>query len=106
MRLIHDKITIEELKKMQYGLLGLYVKAVADIKKNIMAVDGLLHIEEKNLLREQGSADEDLWSINLYPEKYPDESWIEYTTFLNMTIKACISKIPTYEKKLKSLSAH
>jgi Protein of unknown function (DUF5674) len=103
MYVIDNNISIAELTKMQHGLLGLFVKAVVDIKKNIMAIDGLLHIQEMNLLREKGSQDVDLWCVNLYPEKYPDDSWIEYATFLNIRPdnQAVYIQDPVIREKIK-----
>jgi hypothetical protein len=44
------------------------VKAVVDIKK-IMMIGAKLHADEEALLLEQGSRQQDLWGINLYPER-------------------------------------
>ena len=41
MRIITDNITIDELKEMSKKMFGNLVKAVVDVEKEIMAVDGV-----------------------------------------------------------------
>jgi len=83
MQIIKDKISIEELKKMAEKMFGNLVKAVVDIEKKIMAVSGELHSDEEALLLKGGSKQENLWSINLYPEMQ-DNSWIEFDSVINL----------------------
>jgi len=59
------------------------IKAVVDIKKQIIAIDAELHADLEALLLEKGSKQEDLWGINLYLEKEKDEQ-IEYTALINI----------------------
>lgn len=59
------------------------VKAVVDVKKEIMAVDGEMHADEEALLIEKGSRQEDLWGINLYPNK-KGEDFIEFDSIVNL----------------------
>jgi len=54
MRIVHEKITIEELKKRAARTFSDLVKAVVDIEKEIMAVDAELHADEESILLEQG----------------------------------------------------
>lgn len=53
---------------MAEGLFGNMVKAVVDVERRIMALDGELHADEEALLLESGSRQESLWGINIYPE--------------------------------------
>jgi hypothetical protein len=62
---------------------GNMVKAVVDIEKQIMAVDGDLHADEEALLLNNGSKNENLWGINLYPELSGDD-WIEFDSMINL----------------------
>ncbi len=64
----------------QFGDL---VKAVVDVARGIMVIGGELHADEEAILLEQGSQQEDLWGINLYPGKSPDE-WIEFDSLVNV----------------------
>ena len=59
------------------------IKAVVDLKKEIIALDGELHADLEALLIEKGSKQEDLWGINLYLEK-PLKEKIEYTALINI----------------------
>ncbi|MBI4058209.1 hypothetical protein HY408_00410 [Candidatus Gottesmanbacteria bacterium] len=83
MWLIKDQITLEELKKMALIKFGELVKAVVDVEKEVMAVDGDLHADEEALLIKNGSKQEDLWGINLYPEIAGDD-WIEFDSMINV----------------------
>ena len=83
MEIIRDKISIEELKKLAQNYFGDLVKAVVDIEKKIMAIDGELHADEERLLIENGSKQKNLWGINIYPE-IEDENWIEFDSMINL----------------------
>jgi len=64
-------------------MFGNLVKAVVDAEKEIMVVNGELHSDEQELLIEQGSKQENLWGINIYPEA-GDENWIEFDSVINL----------------------
>ena len=83
MKIITKKITLEELLKMAKAGFGDLVKAVVDVNKEIMAVDGDLHADEEALLLEQSSNQQELWGINIYPSKSQDE-WIEFDSLINI----------------------
>ncbi len=83
MKIIRDRISRDELKEMAKDMFGNLVKAVVDIERGIMAVGGELHSDEEALLIENGSKQEGLWGINLYPE-IQDESWIEFDSLINI----------------------
>jgi Protein of unknown function (DUF5674) len=53
---------LTEIAKQQFGEM---VKAVVDIEQGIMAIGGELHSDEEAVLLDQGSAQRDLWGINL-----------------------------------------
>ena len=59
------------------------IKAVVDLEKEIIALDGELHADLEALLIEKDSRQEDLWGINLYLEK-PLKERIEYTALINI----------------------
>lgn len=59
------------------------VKAVVDVSRNIMAAGGELHSDEEALLIDDGSAQRDLWGINLYPGEMGD-GWIEFDSMINV----------------------
>lgn len=82
MKLVNKIITIAELKKMASVFHGL-VKAVVDIKKGIMVVDADMHADLEKYLLDQGSEQDDLWGINLYPAQTGD-SFIEFDSMINI----------------------
>jgi len=83
MKIVSTAISLSELKSMAESGFGNLVKAVVDIEREIMAVDGELHADEEALLLEDGSRQEDLWGINIYPDlKEPER--IEFDSLINI----------------------
>lgn len=78
----YTTITIDELKLMASKMYGTLVKAVVDIEQEIMVVDAPLHVDQEQLLLEQGSKQENLWGINLFPDK-PIDKWVEFDSMIN-----------------------
>lgn len=68
---------------MSLKMFGKLVKGVVDIEKEIMVVDASMHADEEKLLLENGSKQEDLWGINLYPE-LDEKDWIEFDSMINL----------------------
>lgn len=64
-------------------MFGNIVKAVVDAERGIMAIDGELHSDEQALLLENNSKQENLWGINIYPDK-SDEDFIEFDSVINI----------------------
>ena len=62
---------------------GNLVKAVIDIEKGVMALDADLHADQEALLLENGSTQENLWGINIYPD-LPKEQRIEFDSMINL----------------------
>ncbi|MDP2586201.1 MAG: DUF5674 family protein [Candidatus Komeilibacteria bacterium] len=83
MKIITDKISVNELKSMSQKMFGNLVKAVVDIEREIMAVDAELHADEEGLLLQDGSKQTDLWGVNLYPEIEGDD-WLEFDSMINL----------------------
>ena len=84
MIIIKNSIKIEELRRIADEQFGEIVKAVVDVKQEIMAVGGELHADEEALLIEQeASKREHTWGINLYPKKTSDD-WIEFDSVINL----------------------
>ena len=82
-KIIKDKISKAELAEIAKNQFGDLVKAVVDIEKEIIAIGGELHADAEALLLEQGSRQEDLWGINIYPAKSEGE-WIEFDSMINI----------------------
>ncbi len=83
MKIISEILTLKELKKMAEERFGNMVKAVVDVEKGVIAVDAELHADCEALLLENGSKQENLWGINIYPEILEDE-WIEFDSMINL----------------------
>lgn len=77
-------IAVGELSEMAEKMFGGLVKAVVDIKRGTMAVDAELHSDEENELLQTGSKQADLWGINLYPEFFASEDFVEYDSVINI----------------------
>lgn len=83
MKLIDASVTIAELKVMSSTIFSGLVKAVVDIKKEIMVVDAGMHADEEKYLIEHGSLQDDLWGINLYPDQKRGD-FIEFDSMINV----------------------
>jgi hypothetical protein len=83
MKIITQQITLDELGRMAAGMFGTMVKAVVDVDKELLAVDGELHSDLEAMLIEKGSMLQSLWGINLYPEMAGD-GFIEFDSMINM----------------------
>lgn len=84
MKLVKKEIKVNELQKMSQKMFGNLVKAVVDIEKGIMTVDAELHSDEEAFLLENGSKQENLWGINIYPEFFGQGDFIEFDSMINL----------------------
>ena len=82
-KIIDAAVTREELRAMAQAAFGNLVKAVVDISRGIMALDGELHADEEALLLENGSRQRDLWGINIYPNLEEDDR-VEFDSMINI----------------------
>lgn len=83
MKVITHQMTSDELKRMAAGMFGDMVKAVVDIDRELIAVDGELHSDLEALLIDDGSKQQSLWGINLYPDM-PGDDFVEFDSMINM----------------------
>lgn len=83
MRIVDAPISLADIKSMAGARFGNLVKAVVDVERRIMALDGELHADEEALLLENGSLQENLWGINIYPELEASER-IEFDSIINI----------------------
>jgi len=81
---IVDKIKVSELQEMSSKMYGQLVKAVVDINLMILVVDAELHADQEKYLLENGSQQSDLWGINLYPDDYDTEDFVEFDSMINI----------------------
>lgn len=83
MEVVTSKITLDELKRMAERGFGVMVKAVVDIDRRVMAIDAELHSDQEARMIGEGSLQEHLWGINLYPDMPVDE-WVEFDSMINL----------------------
>ncbi len=82
-RIVRKPMARSELVAIASEQFGDMVKAVVDVSREIMALGGELHSDEEALLLDDGSSQDDLWGINLYPGA-SDAEWIEYDSMINV----------------------
>ena len=73
----------EILRALALEGYGTMVKAVVDLKRQIMTLGGEMHADGQRILLEDGSCEEDLWGFNLYPDR-TDDSWIVFDSMINI----------------------
>ena len=78
-----DPISMEDLRRLAAGRFGDMVKAVVDLKRDLILLDADMHADQEAELLSEGSAQRDLWGINLYPEM-PDADWLEFDSMINL----------------------
>lgn len=82
-RIVRNPIPRSEVERLAGEQFGDMVKAVVDVEREIMAIAGELHSDQEALLLDDGSRQDDLWGINLYPGQTGDD-WIEYDSMINL----------------------
>lgn len=83
MRILDKKINREVLlKDADFTYNDEMIKAVVDVEKQILAIDGEMHADLEQLLLSQGSNQDFLWGINLYPED--EDDFIEFDSMINI----------------------
>ncbi len=83
MKIVAKMVTLDEIREMAAATFGNFVKAVADVERELIAVDAELHSDLEALLLADGSKQKSLWGINLYPEILGDD-FIEFDSMINM----------------------
>ena len=69
---------------MAQAMYGNLVKGVVDLRQGLLVLDAEMHVDEEQLLLENGSNQEDLWGINLYPAKFGQVDFIEFDSMINI----------------------
>lgn len=83
MKILDSKISRKELADNFLNYFKSMVKAVVDIRRGAMAIDGELHADLEGLLLADGSNQDDLWGLNLFPKKSLSD-FIEYEALINI----------------------
>lgn len=82
-KIITTSISLFDLQCLAENQFGSLVKAVVDIEKKIMAIGGELHADEESFMIRNGSKQENLWGINIYPEMTKEDR-IEFDSMINI----------------------
>jgi hypothetical protein len=78
-----NPVPLDELRTLARNRFGDMVKAVVDLERAVMLLDAELHADQEAALLDEGSAQGDLWGINLYPDiDGPD--WLEFDSMINL----------------------
>ena len=59
------------------------IKAVVDVRRDVMLIDADMHADQEAELLADGSVQADLWGINLYPEAN-EADWLEFDSMINL----------------------
>ena len=81
--LVKNKISKQQLAEIAEQQFGDMVKAVVDVEKGFMAIGGGLHADEEAFLLERDSRQENLWGINLYPDREAT-AIVEFDSLINI----------------------
>jgi hypothetical protein len=69
---------------MAEKIFGNLVKGVKDIRQDILVLDADLYVDQEGYLLNKGSAQEDLWGINLHPDLYGIDDFVEFDSMINI----------------------
>lgn len=78
-----EPIAADELRRLAEGRFGDMVKGVVDLERRVMLLDAELHADQEAELLAEGSAQRDLWGINLYPD-VDGADWLEFDSMINL----------------------
>ena len=81
--ILDTPITRDVLKGIAERSFGDMVKAVVDVKRELVAIDAELHSDLEAELLVDGSSQENLWGINFYPDLEGSE-FLEFDSMINM----------------------
>ena len=82
LQIIDKPIDLNIIKESAGQSHILFTKAVVDIDKKIMVIGSELHVDEEQLLLEEGSQQNFLWGINIWLK---DDSYeIEFDSMINL----------------------
>lgn len=84
MQIVVNKISNQELRTMASKMFGNLVKAVIDVKLNILIIDAELHADLEQFLLKEGSKQSELWGINLHPDLFATDRFIEFDSMINL----------------------
>ena len=81
---IIKRIDLAELRGMAEKMYGTLVKADVDTERKIVIIDMEMHADGEAYLLENGSKQDNLWGINLHPDKFGSDEFIEFDSMINI----------------------
>ncbi len=72
-----------ELREGAEQAFGNMIKAVVDVDRELIAVDADMHADLESILLEDGSSQQSLWGINIYPDQAASDR-IEFDSMINV----------------------
>ncbi len=84
MKILEEKIERGDLWQSENVLDELMIKGVVDIEKGILGIDAEMHADIEQVLLNNGSKQEDLWGINLYPDGFDEDGIVEFDSMINV----------------------
>lgn len=79
-----EKISVTELKEMAKRMYDNIVKIDVDLENGIVLVDMNMHADGEAYLLEQGSKQQNLWGLNVKPDKFGTDDFIEFDSMINI----------------------
>ncbi len=83
MRILRGSISKDSLANAAVVFDDSMVKGVVDVKRGLLALDAELHADLEKILLEDGSAQDDVWGINLWFED-EGEDFVEFDSMINV----------------------
>lgn len=83
MKTLQNPISTADLAQSEHIFDGPMVKGVVDVERGLLAIDADLHADLEKLLLEDGSAQDNVWGINLWFED-EGEDFIEFDSMINV----------------------
>jgi hypothetical protein len=78
-----EPVTLDELRALLGTRFSDFVKGVVDLRRRLLLLDADMHADADAALLAEGSAQADLWGINLYPG-LPESEWLEFDSMINL----------------------
>ena len=78
-----NPVSLNELRSLAQSRFGDMIKGVVDLKRGLLLLDAELHADQEAALLAEGSTQEDLWGINIYPDE-EEEHFVEFDSLINI----------------------
>lgn len=84
MKILDSKISKKDLLKNSENIYNEeMIKGVVDVKRGLLGIDAEMHADIEQCMLANGSEQENLWGINLYPDM-DGEDFVEFDSMINV----------------------